>query len=125
MDVSIMSSKKEPRKFTNPILREAEQKIELQNILRARDELAFRIEMALMSGMSREIDKQREQSEALPFFLRHLIRDLRQFSKVTPREAEALKDRLIQGIQSQDNTNSFDKTMKADQSAHLNSLAVR
>jgi hypothetical protein len=125
MDVSILSSKKEPRKFNNPILREAEHKVEMQKILRARDELAFRIEMALMSGMSREIDKQREQSEALPIFLRNLIRDLREFSKITPREADALKERLIQGIQSQDYSESFKTTIKADQSAHLTSLAVR
>ncbi|QLI80464.1 hypothetical protein HZU75_02310 [Chitinibacter fontanus] len=116
---------KEPRKFTNPILREAEQKIEMEKTLRARDELAFRIEMALMSGMSRELDKHREQSDALPFFLRHLVRDLGRFNQKSPRAAALLKERLIQGTQPQDQTGSFKVSLAADETIHLTSLAVR
>ncbi|WP_373975972.1 hypothetical protein NT239_04170 [Chitinibacter sp. SCUT-21] len=97
----------------------------MEKILQTRDELAFRIEMALMSGLSRELDKYREQSESMPSFLHALIRDLRAFAKIAPREATGLKERLIQGMHQQDQTGSFKVTMAADEHAHLSSLAVR
>lgn len=124
-EISIFSQKKEPRKFNNPILKEAAQKAEVQNMLRHRDELAFRIEMALMSGVSTLLAKHDEHSDAIPFFLRYLMRDLREFNKIAPRFAQPLNDRLVQGMPSLTHDSSFNATLDVNQNTRLHSLAVR
>ncbi|WP_157669539.1 hypothetical protein [Chitinibacter sp. GC72] len=106
------------------MLIEAQQKLAIQQLLRDRDDLAFRIEMALMSGQSRQLTLFLEDSEGLTFFQRHLLKDLRQLHQHAPREAASLQEQLLQGLPD-GHQGAFDSQLKISQYPHLSSLAVR
>lgn len=113
------------RKFTNPILLDAAKKAEIENVMRQRDDLSLRVEMALMSGMARLLDVHLENSDGLPPFMRHLMRDLARLQQMVPREAATLRERLALGMQALDQTGSFKRTLIANEPGQLSTLAVR
>ncbi|WP_028448741.1 hypothetical protein [Chitinibacter tainanensis] len=120
-----MSTAPQARQFTNPILVAAAQKVETEQLQMLALDLAFRIEMALNCGLAQQIDQFRENSEGMPFFLRHLLRDLRALDQKDSTLSAPLKRRLRVALQPHDQTGSFKRTLLANEPGQLSSLAVR
>jgi hypothetical protein len=108
--------------LSSPRLTDSAKKNELERLRLFRDDVSLRIEMALMSGMARLIDQ--HSGDAWPPFLHLLLRDLSLLNQLAPREAEQLRERLAQGIQSTELSDSLDRTLMGTPN-QLSFLAVR
>lgn len=105
---------------------ELSRKKQLDTLFCHRDDLSLRIEMARMSGLALQLTQQKLSSTSRHPLINHIIHDLKQLYRASPREAIKLRERLFIHAQQQTQVpETFQGKLHDSPKPHLTNLAVR